>query len=80
MTSQPNPQARQQREAEYKREWINKHDKADEVVVSADDKRLVAAIYYYPPEQHVADNKKIWKVIGARMEIERLERMENEYE
>jgi hypothetical protein len=66
------------REAEYRQEWIKKHGQADEVVVAEEDKRLVAAIYYYPPEQHVADNKKIWKMIGARMEIERLEEMENE--
>lgn len=69
---------KQAREAEYRRDWINKHDKADEIVVAVDDKRIVGAIYYYPPEQHVADNKKIWKMIGVRMEIERLGGMGDE--
>jgi len=65
-----------QREAEYKRDWIGKHDKADEIVCDAESKQPVCAIYYYPPTKHVQEMKKIWKMIGAQMELERLQELE----
>lgn len=66
------------REAEYKQDWIKQHDKADEIVVDTENKNLVAAIYYYPPEQHMADQKKIWRAIALRMELEKLELMDED--
>ena len=73
-----NNNERQQREAEYKRDWINQHDKADEIVVDAESKNIVAAIYYYPPAHHKAEQQRIWEAIGARVRIAELEEMENE--
>lgn len=63
----------QKREAEFKRDWINQHNSADTMLADEKTQQPVAAIYYYPPMQHEADQKKIWKIIGARMELERLE-------
>lgn len=59
--------------AEYKRDWINKHDKADEILSDVNNRLPVAAIYYYPPTHHDAEQKHIWKAIAARMAVEELE-------
>lgn len=66
-----------QREAEYKRDWINQHDKADEIVVDAETKDIVGAVYYYAPTAHKAEQKRFWKILAARMELEKLEEMGN---
>lgn len=70
----------EKREAEYKRDWINRHNQADELVADQETQQPIAAIYYYPPTQHIADNKKLWRMIGARMEVERLKEMKLERE
>lgn len=65
------------REAEYKKDWINEHGKADEVVIEASSGKLVAAIYYYAPTHHEADIKKIWNGIAKELLIEELKELED---
>ena len=58
------------REAEFKRDWLNRHSKADEVVANAHTGELIAAIYYYPPAHHAAEQKKIWQGVADRMSVD----------
>ena len=67
----------QKREADFKRDWINQHNSADEIVVDAGSKNLVAAIYYYPPTHHDAEQKRIWSVIAKSMQLEEMEEYDN---
>lgn len=69
---------RSYREVVYEREWITQHSKADEIVCEESTGKIVAAIYYYPLTHDEADNKKLWKVIAARMEVERLKELDSE--
>ena len=74
----PNPIDQSKREAEYKRDWINTHNVADEIVCDVKTKELVAAIYYYPPTHHNADQKRIWGAIARQTLIAELEELESE--
>lgn len=65
-------------EPEFKRDWINTHDQADEIICEQSSGKIVAAVYYYAPTHHEAEQKKIWKAIGVSMEIEKLEAMEDQ--
>lgn len=65
-------------EVEYKRDWINQHNIADEIVCDDKTKEIIAAIYYYPPTEYKSEQRRIWNAIAQKTLIAELEELESE--
>lgn len=61
-------EAEPKNEHEYKLWWIEKHEKADEII-SSKDGNPIAVIYRYPPYAHIKEVDELFREIA---EVERL--------
>jgi hypothetical protein len=51
-------------EAEYKRNWIELHDKADVLTYDPKTNQPVSALYNYPPYAHIKEVEDLFAEVG----------------